>query len=272
MNIAAIEPIRFTPFLSFDPRAAAATTYVPGRKFRQDESSLPGQVGEYPLLLPQQTHSTNVQWVSEETDLGCISHDTLAQTVAIFPDTDGLLTTRRGLAIGVRTADCLPVLLYARDIQAVGAVHAGWRGSLAGIAAKAVEMLLEKGAQPQEIFVRFGPHICHRCYEVDEALAAQFRDAGFADCVLPTPKFDPLTEEPFEASKPHIDLVRVNKVQMHRLGVPVANFFDSELCTRHTSLTMIADDGATTIYPYHSWRRNPGSEARNTTFSLLIPR
>ena len=75
-----------------------------------------------------------------------------------------------GLPIGVRTADCVPVILYAEDIKAVAAVHAGWKGTLGGIVDVVVDRLADMGSDPRNIHATFGISICGNCYEVDNDL------------------------------------------------------------------------------------------------------
>lgn len=272
MKIASIEPIRFTPFISSDPRAVAGTSYIPGGVVRRDDGTRIGPVAEYTILLPTQTHGTNVAWVEESEMERVTPGMTLAETRHLFPDTDGLLTRLRGLAIGVRAADCLPIVMYARDIQAVGAVHAGWRGTLASIAGKAAAMLMEAGADPANILVRFAPCICALCFEVGDEVAGKFVEAGLGDAVSLTCRHDPLHDRPWAEHKPHIDLVKANRVILSRAGIPASNFFQSDLCTRHTSLTIASPKGTATHYAYHSWRRQPGTTRRNTSFVLLLPK
>lgn len=272
MRISRIEPIRFTPFLSTDPRAVAGTTYIPVDLMRRDDSTRLGPMAEYTIVLPDQTHSTNVGWLDEEK-LARISPDmSLNDTRRIFPDTDALLTSLRGVAIGVRTADCLPILMYARDIQVVGAVHAGWRGTLHGITKNVVATLIDAGAKPENIFVRFAPAICAQCYEVDDDLAGLFANAGLETCITTAPKTDPLTMEPVRTDKPHINLVKANRIYLSEAGIPAVNLYQSNLCTRHTSLTLADAKGASTHFSYYSWRRVPGTTRRNTSFVLLLPR
>lgn len=272
MKIRDIEPIRITPFISSDPRAVAGTSYISGGVMRRDDKTQVGPVAEYTILLPTQTHGTKVTWVGEE-DLARVKPGmSFAETRKLFPDTDGLLTKLRGVAIGVRAADCLPIVMYARDIQAVGAVHAGWRGTHSMIAGKAVRMLIEAGADPSEILVRFAPCICGLCYEVGEELAEKFVDAGLGDAVSRICKRDPLNGEPWAELKPHIDLVKANRIILAREGIPAANFFQSDLCTRHTSITLASPKEVATHYVYHSWRRSCGTTRRNTSFVLLIPK
>lgn len=70
------------------------------------------------LLMPRQTHTVNVA-VAENPE-------------EEFPDTDALVTFKRGLMIGVRTADCVPIVIWSPDAEGVAAVHAGWKGTLEG--------------------------------------------------------------------------------------------------------------------------------------------
>lgn len=271
MKISDIEPIRVTPYLIGDNRAVAGTTYLSSSLKTRDDASRLDPMGAYPIVLPTQTHSSNVAWVREEDVKPLSLTSDISETCRLYPDTDALLTTLRGVAIGVRTADCLPILLYARDIQAVGVVHAGWRGTLSGIAGMAVAQLKAAGADPANIMVRFAPAICGLCYEVDNELAQRFAEAGLACAIERAPSIDPLTEEKWDELKPHIDLVKANSKILSDVGIPTINFYRSELCTRHTSLMLLDADGARTIYPYHSWRRESGTSERNTTFVLLLP-
>ena len=83
---------------------------------------------------------------------------------------DGYVTMENGLPLGVKTADCVPILLEARnddgEVIAVSAVHAGWRGTASLIAKNAVDMLCELGANKEYIYVAIGPCIDECCYEV----------------------------------------------------------------------------------------------------------
>lgn len=88
------------------------------------------------------------------------------------------------MAIGVKTADCVPVLVFAPDIRAVAAIHAGWKGSLGGIVSRTMEMLADAGADMELIKAAMGPCISGRNYEVSQELAETFATAGFSDCIL----------------------------------------------------------------------------------------
>jgi YfiH family protein len=96
--------------------------------------------------------------------------------VRVVPDCDGLITNQPGLALIVTAADCVPIYLYDPVQKAVGAVHAGWRGTVAGICAEAVRaMAREFGSRPGDVLAAVGPSIGPCCYEVDDAVAAPLR-------------------------------------------------------------------------------------------------
>ena len=196
------------------------------------------------IVTPQQTHTANVGIVTDP-----------AQS---FPETDALITRLPGVTVGVRTADCVPILLYASDIKAVAAVHAGWKGSLHGIIDNTVDELVSMGADPTSIFAAFGPSICGDCYEVSPDLAEMFRNAGFGDCVSQRQRKDPLTGEDMAAERPHIDLQVVNVRRLLNAGVPQTHIVPSSVCTRHAASLNLP-----------SYRRLPGTTNRLlTTISL----
>jgi YfiH family protein len=90
---------------------------------------------------------------------------------------DGLFTDTAGVGLGVLTADCVPILMIAPAARVALAVHAGWRGTLAGIAALAVARAQQElGVPPAALRVAMGPAIGGCCYEVETSLAAQLED------------------------------------------------------------------------------------------------
>jgi polyphenol oxidase len=92
-------------------------------------------------------------------------------------EADAVISTQHGLAACVAVADCVPILLADPRSGAVAAVHAGWRGTLAHVAARAVEALArEAGALPADLLVAVGPAIGPCCYEVSPDLARLFRN------------------------------------------------------------------------------------------------
>lgn len=93
----------------------------------------------------------------------------------LTPEADALLTYTPDLAVLVRVADCVPVVLATSDRDAVGVVHAGRKGLLAGVVAKAATVLRERGKG--EVSAWIGPRICGQCYELDAATAREIGDA-----------------------------------------------------------------------------------------------
>ncbi|MDE7116213.1 MAG: polyphenol oxidase family protein [Muribaculaceae bacterium] len=171
----------------------------------------------------------------------------------MLEDTDAIITVTPGLPIGVRTADCVPVILYAGDIKAVAAVHAGWKGTLGGIVDVVVDRLADMGSDPRNIHATFGISICGNCYEVDNDLAEWFIKNGFSKCVS-----YPCGEE----GKPCVDLQGANTLRLVSKGVDRDNICNNTLCTRSTK-----DAYGNPLF--HSWRRTPGTPGRNITFAYL---
>lgn len=188
------------------------------------------------LVMPVQTHTANVAAITDS--------DSLSGS-AQFNDTDALVTQMKGIAVGVRTADCVPILLYAPDIKAVAAVHAGWRGTIAGIAANAIKKMTDSGADPSLIFAAFGPAICGDCYEVSPELADRFEEAGLGLSVIRR-----------GTGRPHIDLIAANTLIMRRCGLSPERISGCGICTCQSG-------------SYPSWRRSPEITDRLVTAICL---
>lgn len=110
-----------------------------------------------------------------------------------LPSVDAIVTARRGLALAVLTADCVPVLLADPVAGVVAAAHAGRPGMVAGVVPAAVRAMTGLGADPARIVARTGPAVCGRCYEVPEAMRAEVatvEPAAYADTRWGTPSVD----------------------------------------------------------------------------------
>ncbi|MCL2802726.1 MAG: polyphenol oxidase family protein [Micrococcales bacterium] len=121
-----------------------------------------------PVVVARQVHGSDLIWVEGRP----------AQAVSDAGTGDGLATQRQGVALVVKTADCVPVLLAAptAPLPVVAAVHAGWRGVLGRIVPQVVAQLRAKGVGAIEAAI--GPAACGQCYEVSAELAGRFRAAG----------------------------------------------------------------------------------------------
>jgi polyphenol oxidase len=131
---------------------------------------------------------------------------------------DGLVTDQPQELLGVRTADCLPLLLLDRQNRAVAAVHAGWRGTAAGIAALAVERMQQDfNTQPNRLEALIGPCIGAEHYEVGLEVAEQFPPEVILE----------IQGKP----RPFLDLAAANKLQLQDAGVPGRAIHCASLCT-----------------------------------------
>jgi len=93
------------------------------------------------------------------------------------PKGDAIFTTDATRLIAVYTADCVPILLYASDINAVAAVHAGWRGALSGVIQATIDKLKELGSKPKNITAAIGPCISQHNYVFGQEVVEQFINA-----------------------------------------------------------------------------------------------
>lgn len=176
------------------------------------------------VILPVQTHLCNVAVVRDP--------------MADYPDTDALVTDRVGMMIGIRTADCVPVLLYDVVRGVVAAVHAGWRGTVGGITRKTVEVMkAEFGCCPGNIHAIIGPSISPEAFEVGDEVVEQFVRAGFPEdivCKFPQPlaqRFGVEVPQCGGEGASHIDLWRANQWLLTEAGVPAGQIEVSGLCT-----------------------------------------
>jgi YfiH family protein len=139
-------------------------------------------------------------------------------------DADGIWTRIRGLAIGVRVADCVPVLL-AGPIQGqpwIAALHAGWRGTVGGILRQGIARYASLGGRPEDLAWALGPAIlpCH--FEVgDEVVAAARQD----------PAWDETLARPGPRGRPHLDLHGLLRAQAVSLGLDPAKDGSVPVCT-----------------------------------------
>lgn len=113
-------------------------------------------------------------------------------TPATRPEADAMVTDRPGLALGILTADCVPLLLADPVARVIGAAHAGWRGAQAGIVGNTVAAMRALGARPENILAALGPCIAQDSYEVSPDFPAGFlaQDAGHARFFRPAPRVD----------------------------------------------------------------------------------
>lgn len=146
---------------------------------------------------------------------------------------DALVTATPGAAISVRTADCIPVLLYDPVHRAVAAVHAGWRGTVQRISVKTIEFMSRLyGTRAQDLRAVIGPGIGPDSFQVGQEVASEFAAAGFPmqlilkDC---GPK-SPTPDNPMQGGL-HIDLWQANRWLLEQAGVRPDSIRVTGICT-----------------------------------------
>lgn len=119
------------------------------------------------IVMSEQVHGIKIAYIDDRP------------VQQIIPSVDGVIyrpvQKRNQIVLVVRTADCVPVLLFDKKTHMIGAIHAGWRGTLKGIAGNAVEIMIHHGAHPEDIIAVLGPYIGPECYSIDEIRARNFR-------------------------------------------------------------------------------------------------
>ena len=154
------------------------------------------------LALPRQVHSDNICWMEK----------------AGRPEqTDAVITDQPGLCVCVKTADCIPILLYDTKKHIVAAVHAGWRGTVARIVSKTIKQM--QPVSPDDIHAIIGPGISLEQFEVGDEVYEAFHDAGF-----------PMERIARKAERWHIDLWEANRWLLEELGV--RDIYIQGTCTR----------------------------------------
>ena len=171
------------------------------------------------IVMPHQTH---------EDRLLAIDAAFLAKPEAerrqLLEGVDGLVTAEPRLCVAVSTADCVPLLLYAPDQGVVAAVHAGWRGTVKGIAQKAVRYLqTQYGCDPAQLRAGIGPSISQAAVEVGEEVVEAFASAGM-------PLYRLMRRDPGNG-KAHIDLWGANRWQLMEAGVEAGHIEIAGICT-----------------------------------------
>lgn len=166
------------------------------------------------LILTRQTHSSIVRQVTEK-DIGSIFREDI-------PECDALITNTPGLALVVFTADCTPILLHDPVTGAVGAAHAGWRGTAADIAGKTVKaMEAAFGCKAEDIRCAIGPNIGPCCFETDGEVPQAMVDALGSSARAHIRSV---------GRKYYVNLKEINALFLRRAGV--CHIDISEDCTR----------------------------------------
>ena len=174
--------------------------------------------GEWGLAGCWQMHGTNVRVVNSVAEAKP-AENSLGDTVYC----DAIVSDARKILAGVKTADCVPLLIADPKSGSFAAVHAGWRGTFAGIVLYAIErMTQEYGAKPSDLRVAIGPAAASCCYEVGPEVIEGFKERfAYADELF----------VPTREGHGYIDLLKANREQLIAAGVESKRIHTAPLCT-----------------------------------------
>ncbi|MBI3754123.1 MAG: peptidoglycan editing factor PgeF [Deltaproteobacteria bacterium] len=156
---------------------------------------------------------------------------------------DAIITNQYDFAIGILTADCVPILLLDPVKKVIGAVHAGWKGTVKTVVQKAIDTMVKQfGSDKKEILAAIGPSIGQCCYKVDGAVAKEFRGNEF---IIPRPILRMGAPPPLKKGESkgdlakegrgdscwQLDLKKANLSQMANSGILEKNISVEDLCT-----------------------------------------
>lgn len=161
---------------------------------------------KYKVYVPIQKHTDTIVVLSKNTNLQIA---------------DAVITDKKDILIGVKVADCLPILLYDPVIKVIAAVHAGWRGTAKGILKKTIIKMVEIfNSKASDILIAIGPSIKGCCYEVgQEVIEALKNETSSYEYVI---NF---------TGKKHVDLAIANRIQALSIGINNNNIWISSNCT-----------------------------------------
>lgn len=158
------------------------------------------------MLKMNQTHSSNVIIVNK---------------ISNHVRSDGAIT-KKNFILSVKTADCLPILLYENQQKIIAAIHAGWQGLLKGIIEKAVKKITAEGAKVNYLLVAIGPHIRSCCYSVPIQRVQLFRDKSGNPANIAEKRKDLW----------FLSLINIASQKLLKLGVKEINIEDVGICTK----------------------------------------
>ncbi len=164
-------------------------------------------VNDADLVIAEQIHKDKIVVVGEKDKRKTIKK------------TDGLVSKEKGIVLGIRTADCLPILFYESEQEIIGAVHAGWKGSFKKISKEVIEKIKSLGGKSAKIIVAIGPHIKSCCYDVTRKRADIFQEQIGNKIIIK------------RNNKLFLDLTKVNFIQLLENGYKEENIEILPFCT-----------------------------------------
>jgi len=190
-------------------------------------------LNDFSIIFLKQIHSDRFHFLNKKLDKDLIG--------------DALITNGSNLLLTIKTADCLPILIFDKEAKVVSAIHVGWKGVIRKFTKKVVlEIVDSLDIKPSLLFALLGPCICSKCYEVGEDVKEILEKEwdSFSDLLIPSHK----------EGKYQLDLRKANTIQLKEMGLKQGNIFHVDLCTKcNTKL-------------FYSNRQEPNSKGRMISF------
>lgn len=215
---------QITAFFSLKKNASNGSPYFNEKLFKELK------ICKAVVVQPKQIHSDKVAVIDMGMKKDAVESGGLDDTNYDFirlADTDAIITDITGVLLTSVHADCLPVYFYDTETKAIGLAHAGWRGTVGGIAPKTYGKMFDiYSSRAENIHVYIGPGISQCCFETGTEVYAQFmKKWDFAGKYME--KREKITGE----TKYNIDLKSINKKQLEAVGIPEKNIEVSGYCT-----------------------------------------
>jgi len=160
------------------------------------------------IVLAEQIHGNSVQIVSQN-DIGA------GITQTPIPAVDALITNEKNIFLAIKTADCVPILMFDPIIKVIAVVHSGREGTRKNIVRETLKILMKNfKSNPENILVKLGPSICEKCYEVDQNTFVNFVNST--------------------GIEQQFSFLNIKKVLLHQLkeaGISLKNIENIDICT-----------------------------------------
>jgi polyphenol oxidase len=169
-------------------------------------------------VAAEQTHGINIKEIGkDECGRGSyLYHDSIL-------DTDGFFTKEHGILLTLCFADCVPIFFLDKVTKTIGVAHAGWKGTVHGIAKEMIEAWKRAHIDPKNILVAIGPSICEKCYNVDDFVI------DFVQKILVDVEKKPYNQ--IQEGQYQLDLKQLNKLLLVQSGIAESNISITDYCS-----------------------------------------
>lgn len=219
-------------------------------------STMIDEVLPYPVVQAHQTHTDRIAIITDP-----------ATTREQLEGIDAMITNVRGCAIGARTADCVPVLLYDPIKKVVAAIHSGWKGTVLHISQKTIRKMQETfGCAPSDLHAVIGPSISMDAFQVGEEVVEAFAKAGFPMDII-------YEHRPSNYISPNLTLANMNAqiITGHHIGLWKANaWLLQEIGVKESNIQVAGICSYTNHDRFYSARWEKNNKTKRTINAIVM--